>query len=59
MSPPVKPSVVGKEIPLVETREDAVRFIGQMAGELETIANRQKLDVLAYLLSMVKLEAMR
>lgn len=59
MAPPVKPSTVGRllvpDAPPGD-REVAI-YIAAMTAELSQIAQRQRLDVLVYLLDMVRLEA--
>jgi hypothetical protein len=39
--------------------DDAARYITELAGDLATIARGAELDLLAYLLDVVRLEAAR
>lgn len=41
------------------TSEEAARYIGDLTGELADIARNTDLDLLAYLLDVVRLEATR
>jgi hypothetical protein len=58
MSAPVKPSTVGKEVPAPATRAEALDYIGAMLADLNKIAVRHRLDTLAYLIEMARLQAM-
>jgi hypothetical protein len=55
-----KPSSVGNlaisEVPLGD-REQAAAYVAGLTGELSNLVRRHKLDTLAYLLDMVRLEA--
>jgi hypothetical protein len=59
MAPPVKPSMVGhllvSDAPLGD--RELAAYIASMSAELGKMAKRQRLDVLVYLLDMVRLEA--
>jgi hypothetical protein len=55
-----KPSTVGplevSDIPLRD-REQAAAYVAGLTGELAGLVRRHRLDTLAYLLDMVRLEA--
>jgi hypothetical protein len=59
MAPPVKPSMVGHLLVSDAPPEDreVAAYVASMSAELSRMAKRQRLDVLVYLLDMVRLEA--
>lgn len=54
-NPPDTPQGRGEDAALA--REETIRYIGAMAGELSEIARGADLDLIAYFLEMARLEA--
>jgi hypothetical protein len=56
MAPPVKPSTVGKYIPVLIGRLETLDYALSMASELQKLTVRHQIKIVPYLLHMVALE---